>query len=202
MQSKPGTKNGSPPPGGKSLTGRSERVQGSLAPSLAGLTAALSVFILAQWISGYYRRAGESLAYVPMAPITAILFLLATAALFFQRRRTVYPNSPTYIRVITSVIILVSLLVLAQFFKLLPTDIENTLTSAALSRKGFVIGRISPITATLFIAVSASQLISSLRSKSRMPILLADSLSLAALAAAFTIVIAYWYQSPLFYGGS
>ena len=201
MTDKPGRKTKDPPER-KSLSGRSQRVLEYLTPGLAGLAAVFCLFVLIQWVSGYFRRVGGNLASVPMAPLTAILFLLTATALFFQRRKTVSQPIALCIGIIAGLIILISLLVLAQFLNLLPTDIESSLTGAATSKSGFIIGRISPITAGLFIVVSASLLISNAGVKSHKLTLLADSLSLAVLATAGAITLGYWYRAPLFYGGT
>ncbi|HLB27710.1 MAG TPA: PAS domain-containing protein, partial [Dehalococcoidales bacterium] len=201
MTGKPGIKTKDPPER-KSLSGRSQRVLEYLTPGLVGLAAVFCLFVLIQWVSGYFRRVGGNLASVPMAPLTAILFLLTATALFFQRRKTVSQPIALCIGIIAGLIILISLLVLAQFLNLLPTDIESALTGAATSKSGFITGRISPITAGLFIVVSASLLISNAGVKSHKLTLLADSLSLAVLATAGAITLGYWYRAPLFYGGT
>jgi len=130
MTDKPGRKTKDPPER-KSLSGRSQRVLEYLTPGLAGLAAVFCLFVLIQWVSGYFRRVGGNLASVPMAPLTAILFLLTATALFFQRRKTVSQPIALCIGIIAGLIILISLLVLAQFLNLLPTDIESALTGAA-----------------------------------------------------------------------
>lgn len=201
MRSKP-SKNGGDPPENRAAADIRQQILLYITPVLAGVAAIFGLFVLAEWIFGYFRRNSETITYVPMAPLTATLFLLATTSAFLQSRWAHGQKASAYARIASTAVIFVSLLVLAQFLKLLPTDIENIFTAAAVSSNGSITGRVSPITSGLFILISVSAIISSLHSKSRIQIMLADGLSLAALVAAFTIVIAYWYQSPLFYGGT
>ena len=183
---------------------RQPRVLLYITPILAGSVVLVTLVVLAQWLSGFFQSVSSSLKWVPMAPLTAILFLLIGIALLLRSQLPDRRLLSSLVRTVSIFVLLVSLyLVLHNFINALSTDIEGFLTAPATSASGSIIGRMSPVTAILFIFISISLFISTLkRERPDQLLFVADVLTLSVFVTALVIALGYWYKAPLFYGGT
>lgn len=82
-------------------------------------------------------------------------------------------------------------------------DIEQVIIPASLSEQGFIVGRMSPLTAFLFIFLSISTMLSfPARDASGRYNLVAQNTAVVVFTLAIILVIGYWYSAPLLYGGT
>jgi len=178
-----------------------------LTPILAALVTFYSVLALIGWVTNSLLIASINARFVPMAPATALCFVLLGAVLLLRRW---WPNQRSLrraSRVLAGIVLLFNIVILLQFALVslfdLSLDIEQWFVTASLSEQGYVIGHMSPVTALLFILLSFSALLT-------LPAREGNHWRdrLAQIAAATTFIVAgilitgYWYGAPLLYGGT
>jgi len=84
----------------------------------------------------------------------------------------------------------------------LALDIEQWIIQASLASQGFIVGRMSPLTVLLFVLLSFATLVSfPIHGVGRMRNLTAQSTAAVVLILALILVVGYWYDAPLLYGG-
>ncbi len=175
--------------------------------ALVVLVILLSLIVLVVWLYGDTQSGFAALTQVPMAPLTASLFLLVGIVQLILHFDNPSANLRSLLRIIIVITGLTSAyLIVRAFFSadsVFYFDFERLFVSEVVSQTGFVIGRTSPITAMLFFIVSSYLFLSTLRCGSkRLRVLLGDCMALIVLVSAFVIVVGYIFQSPLFYGGT
>ena len=175
-----------------------------VSPVLSGIAALIASVMLVQWLSGSIQSSAATMTAVPMAPMTALLFLFVVTGLMLVRRirTTVVPL--VLIRTLLFILLLGGLYDLFQSmtpFKL--QNIEQFLVPSAISASGFIIGRMSDITAIFFVLMLVVLLLQTFR-KDEHPVLskISDILSVGVFIGAVMILSGYWYGAPLFYGGT
>ena len=166
------------------------------------LTAGLAAVALLGWILGLPRLASFKAELIPMAPSTAVLFLMYGVALGLRVRK---PLSRRTFRVSVAAGCLGALAALLLFVlscghihwsaEHLGLDITGTVGGAA-------IGYMSPVTATCFLLASGSCL-ASLSWSATQP--WRANLALVAagvlLGTCYIFLLAYFFGTPLLYGG-
>ena len=166
------------------------------------LTAGLAAVALLGWILGLPRLASFKAELIPMAPSTAVLFLMYGVALGLRVRK---PLSRRTFRVSVAAGCLGALAALLLFVlscghihwsaEHLGLDITGTVGGAA-------IGYMSPVTATCFLLASGSFL-ASLSWSATQP--WRANLALVAagvlLGTCYIFLLAYFFGTPLLYGG-
>ncbi|MDO8715804.1 MAG: ATP-binding protein, partial [Dehalococcoidales bacterium] len=174
-----------------------------ITPTLAGGTVLITLVVLIRWLSGFFQSASSSLQWVPMAPLTAILFLLVGSVLLLRRPLPERRFLSNLARAVFIFVFLVSAYILLHnFISSFSLDIEDFLASPTPSASDFVVGRMSPVTAILFIMVSISLLISTFkRERPDWLYYVSNVLTLGVFITALVILSGYWYGAPFFYGG-
>ena len=165
---------------------------------MAGGTAC---FALGTWWSGAWQRATFGAWYVPMAPSTALVLAALSAAVI---GRCLWPDRRMAIRmgqVVAGATALVSALVIMGF--VLGTDLpwERWLSGTNVSVAGMPVGRMSVLTAGMFLAAAIS-LGAQLPPFMGRRLLRYAGFSLAGLGLLFGLVtaLAYATATPIFYG--
>lgn len=155
---------------------------------------------LLAWVAGRWNLLTLGAAYVPMAPMTAVLFIVlggaqALVALGGDGRRSWQLRAGA-----AGLVFLVVLLVLAQAAGLVPAIWQRWLSAEAGVVSGIPVGRMSPATAGVFLCTAAALL--TWRQGGRAGRL--ASLGPAALGAgaAALFMLGYAAGMPLLYGGS
>ncbi len=150
---------------------------------------------LAGWLTGLRRLASISDDFIPMAPNTAVAFVLGGLALALGA----HPRAAWLERVAA---ILVGLLAVLALLPENPANRFAGLFSEAGGRFGrFPLGVMSPVTAVTFLLASAS---AGLRAWSSSPraALLAGLFGAMTAAVGLLTVLGYLYGTPLFQGGA
>ncbi len=174
---------------------------------LAGIVVLVSLVMLVEWLSGFVQSVGVSLKSVPMAPTTAMSFFLLGVVLFLRHRQSTSRVLAISTQAVLIIVLLISLYLSLQNFISthigLSLDIERFLVSAIVSKYGFVVGRMSTMTAITFIIASLSILFSSFSHiRRRWQSILTDVLACGVIAISAALLVGYWYNEPLLYGGS
>ncbi|MFZ5902794.1 MAG: GAF domain-containing protein [Chloroflexota bacterium] len=182
-----------------------EPVEGDPRQSLlfAAITIAIALFTLAGWSSGMRFLAGQWGPYIPMAPSTALAFLLVGGALFCSVRWSNQRWSRFAVLTAAGLVLLLGLLILTQFITGIDLGLEQALFRVNESFGQIPLGRMSPLTAGSFLLESAALLIF-LLAEHRWPHAPTAVVILAAVAIAIniTVLIGYAYGAPLLYGGT
>ncbi|MEW6240416.1 MAG: GAF domain-containing protein [Chloroflexota bacterium] len=182
-----------------------EPVEGDPRQSLlfAAITIAIALFTLAGWSSGMRFLAGQWGPYIPMAPSTALAFLLVGGALFCSVRWSNQRWSRFAALTAAGLVLLLGLLILTQFITGIDPGLEQALFRVNESFGQIPLGRMSPLTAGSFLLESAALLIF-LLAEHRWPHAPTAVVILAAVAIAIniTVLTGYAYGAPLLYGGT
>ncbi len=164
--------------------------------------AFLGIAVLAGWFLDLNFITAIRPDYIPMAPSTALFFVLSGFSLVI-RNLNIYNESPSRIeKTITLTLLFVAVLILILSAQHIHSCWEYLGISVSGSVAGSPIGHMSPITATGFIAVAISlffsQNISVQHVRSTLiGMILAILLTLICLA----FFLAYLFGSPIFYDG-
>jgi PAS domain S-box-containing protein len=185
-------------------TDKSEKNRRSnVLPQIFGASAAgIGLVALLGWILGIPFFASFGADLIPMAPSTALLFVLFGVVLFFRKR---FPQSRgVYVTGIAvgSMGVIMALLLFTFSSAGIYSHIELFGLSVGRTVGGVPIGHMSPVTAACFI-VAAFSFLATLTSSAGRPRRAIVSLVLACVVVVISLVLmlAYFFGRPLLYGG-
>ena len=167
--------------------------------SLLFLILFIAGLSLLGWISGKVILASISSAFIPIAQSTAILFIILSSYLVLNKK---YRESPIIQSFSTAFVVLVILFCLHIFLDYLfnfPWDIENIFIKNPMTFGRVPMGRMSPITALLFIFISFG-LLSNRQNVTNTVKYIGGGFSLVACLISSVLIIGYLYKAPLLYG--
>ncbi len=168
----------------------------------ATITIGIALLALLGWVSGVRSLAGGLDAYIPMAPSTAVAFLLLGGVLFSFAHLPVMRLGRFFALTAVSVVLLMALLVLVQFIFGLDFGMEHVLSRTNEFLGSMPLGRMASLTAVAFLLEGAAFFIL-LAGGSRRNV----PVTIALLAAGATVInavvlVGYAYGAPLLYGGT
>jgi GAF domain-containing protein len=172
-------------------------------PQVFGVSAAAIGFVaLLGWILGLPLLATFGAGLIPMAPSTALLFVMFGVAVFFCNRMP--QNRATYLTgmVIGAIGAVTALLLFFSSSARIYLQIEYLGLSISGAVDGAPIGHMSPVTALCFVVIALSFL-ATLSSSAGRPkrALAAFLLACLAVLTSSLLLLAYFYGTPLMYGG-
>lgn len=168
-----------------------------------GIVCAFVIFSVAGlsligWFSGKLILASYGADYIPMAPNTALLFLVITANILVRSSLL----SVKWIRrlslTVSSVTVLISVLVIIQ--SVFNFDLENLIYHTTITLGSIPIGRMSFLTALVFLLAGISFLLleTGFQQKYNFTVILASVVTIIG----FVVILGYWRGTPLLYGGN
>src|SRR5208337_706634 len=164
------------------------------------LTGVLAVMALAGWLTHDLFLAALSNEYIPMAPATAICFLLIASAISLEVSR----NAEAARYVITVLSLLVALfcgILLLQFAANLASDVESVFLNKSEFRSGIPLGRMSPFTsAAIFVQAIAIFFLAPFFKTSQKRKDLGGIIGFITCLLGLVLLLGYIYGSPIFYG--
>ena len=163
----------------------------------------IAVMGLIGYLPGLGTLGSVKKEYIPMAPATAICFiLLGIAMLFVSAQKTTLPGSIWFLSLAFFVSIF-GLLGFIGYYTGLDLNFENTLVPVAGTLNGIPIARMSPATGAVFFfsgaGVCSLILQQQMGSKNLVFKYLADGLGMLVLIISFFFCLAYLYGTPLLY---
>ncbi|MCZ7383071.1 MAG: PAS domain S-box protein [Candidatus Methanoperedens sp.] len=167
------------------------------------ITAGISGAAIIGWVLNWLFLARISPAYIPMAPGSALSFVILSFALFVYARKPEHPQAMIFAKAGAFLVLLVCFIILIDFFTGAGLNIEKLLYFQPEKFDAVSIGRMSPITAANFL-LSACALLLMLAS----PPGRHRAKNIAACLAAFVVsvglvvVLGYLYGAPSLYGGT
>lgn len=183
--------------------GRSEVILRRLMLVCIAITAIISGIAIVGWMLDWLILAGISTNYIPMAQSTALLFILLSGALLVYIRQPASFHFRMLAWVGVFLILLISLIILIEFFTGMTIDIEQLLVSRPDKIEGVPIGRMSPITAANFLLAGSALLLlltSPATGKQRARGA-AAFLATLIISVGFVVLLGYLYGTPFLYGG-
>lgn len=177
------------------------RLLNALAQACGALAAVMGLVALLGWISGHLLLASFG-SPVPMAPITALLFILYGSAVYLCVRNPLRRKIYRIVMSIGSIGTLIAMLFFFLSYLGIHLNAEHLGISIAGTADGVPIGHISPLTAFCFVLVGVSFL-SALSSTPDSPgrAITAFWLACLIILISFVLIIAYLLGTPLLYGG-
>jgi len=167
------------------------------------VTVGFSLLAIAGWMTNFLIITRISNKYIPMAPSTAMSFILLSSALFFHARLPLSNFGKIISRINVFLSLLMNSIIAGNFFGLTGFDIENLFVPEPERFGEVLIGRMSPITASLFLLSGLALLLmlfASSKNRERVRNL-SGELAVAVVLIGFIVLIGYLYGSPLLYGG-
>lgn len=172
------------------------------APELcADIALGIALLALAGWLSGARILAGQWATFLPMAPSTALVFLLLSLALYCFVRWPGLPTSRLFGLATASFTFLIGSLVLWQSISGVDLGVEQVLSRTNEFLGSAPLGRMSPLSAVAFLLDSLALLFLIVQSWRR-ALTSAALLALGATAMSAVVLIGYAFDAPLLYGGA
>ena len=168
----------------------------------AGTAAGIAFLALLGWVSGARFLAGELSTYIPMAPSTALAFLLLSGALFGRAHLPVSRPGRFFELAAVSIVLLIGLLILAQFTFGIDLGIERVLSRTNELLGSTPLGRMSPLSAIAFLLEGAALLMILIGEPRRNVPTAIVLLATVAIAIHTVVLIGYVFGAPLLYGGT
>ena len=161
------------------------------------LVIAITGLSLLGWVLDHSIFSSFSTAYIPIAPSTAIVLLILS--LFLLRRKCEEESWFSFVSLSIFIIFILCLYIFISYLLTIPWDIESIIIQDPGRFGSVPKGRMSPISATLFIFICIG--ICGIKKVSpRAMKYLGGGLSLAVFFISFILLIGYLYKAPLLYG--
>ena len=171
---------------------RAERISRYVVLSACAATVLLALIALLGWLTHHLSLTGYGAGYVPMAPSSAILFLLSGVFLpFSSDRRRLWVRSVAF-----TAIGLVAAIELVGPGTVIPSTVNALLVPRPDTLGPVENAKMSPLTSIVFLIVAMSRIVFPTRKGTgSVPAIL----GLAPAAAGFTVFLGYLYGHPLFH---
>ena len=164
----------------------------------------LAFLVLLSWLAGRWQLGTLGDQHVPMAPSTALLLLSLSGAAFLRLN---WPNSAAvcrFGRAVGAGVLALNLLLCGQILFGFPLPVEEWLAPTTETVGQIRVGRMSLMTAAVFLLSTLSFLFGLCRDSGgpRWPRQAAAVAALAVLLFSFGVVLSYALGEPLLYGGT
>ena len=175
---------------------------GLFSGAAALVTVTIGAFGLATWRLDQWRIATFGSGYIPMAPLTAALFVVLGLAVYARIRRedsAAVRSGAAIVAVVTAVIAGLSLL---QAWGAFPLPWDDWMVSPLARAGALPVGRVSPLTAIVFL-FSALALLAGSRRLERHPVArwISPAAAVMGIAIALVVILSYAAGAPVLYGG-
>ncbi len=176
---------------------RADKRVAALQYSGIAAVAFTAMFAVAGWVSGSLVFSNINIEYTPMAPLTAVAFILLSAGIVF-RVSVVAPRGKRGILALAGFGCLAMLLGLTDLVGGIPVSLERLFLPAGITEL-LPSGRMSPVTMVALVGLSVAMGLY----EASAPRLRAAAihLALAVTSGAFVLLAGYLYEAPLLYGG-
>ncbi len=166
--------------------------------SLVLMIALLGLF---GWITGRIVFAQFSVFYIPIAPSTAVSFIILTLTLLFFYRFRASKATKVFSKIFVVLILGLVSLILLKWIIGFSWDAEDIFLKNPEMKDNYVNGRMSPVTASLFVLVCLALLIFfDMKGNSRK--ILFGIIAFIIFFVSSVLIIGYLYNAPILYGGA
>lgn len=168
----------------------------------AVIVAGIALLALFGWVSGARFLAGQLGTYIPMAPSTALTFLLLSGALISVVHLPQFRLRQFFGLTAVGIVLLIALFVLVQIIFGFNSGVEQVLSRTNELLGSTPVGRMSPLSAIAFLLEGAALLILLLGERWRNAPTAVALLAASATAINIVVLIGYTFGAPLLYGGT
>jgi hypothetical protein len=162
----------------------------------------LASFVLWTWVSGNWMVGSLGYDYVPMAPSTAVLLMLFSAAVFLRVIRPGGRHTQSFAYSAAAVVFMACVFMCVRFvFSVYVPAAEACVSSLMTRISGVSLGLMAPLTLVM-LQLTAVALVLELApfNRSRFLRQTAPLLAMVVLLTTFLVVISYLVGTPLLYG--
>ncbi|NKE72932.1 hypothetical protein MNODULE_19450 [Nitrospiraceae bacterium HYJII51-Mn-bac16s-1-B09] len=151
----------------------------------------------------FHLLASIRLEYIPMAPNTALAFMLLGSALLIRVHRPAWPPGQTFGKGASLLVLMLAALTLGQHLFGFQINIDQWLVSSSEKFGAVLIGRMSPVTAANFLLAGFSLLLA-LTASAEKPRRrgMAAVFATGVVSVGSVVILGYLYRTPLLYGGT
>ena len=167
--------------------------------SLLFLILFIAGLSLLGWIFGKVILASVSSAFIPIAPSTAIIFIILSSCLFLKNKIWESPIIQSFNTALIALVVLFCLNIFLGYLLNFTWDIENIFIKNPARFGNVPISRMSPIAALLFIFICIG-LLSNRQNITNTIKYIGGSFSLLVFLISSVLLIAYLYKAPLLFG--
>ncbi|TAL24946.1 MAG: PAS domain S-box protein, partial [Nitrospirae bacterium] len=157
---------------------------------------------MAGWAINWIIIARIKSDYVPMAPSTALCFILLSGSLFLQLLRRGRPLSRMLSSAGALLVLLICSVILIGFFKGIRFELEHSLFKQSEELGNIPVGHMSPITALGFLPAGLAVLSLAVSTVEQRFKNMAVCLAAPAVATGLVTALGYLHGSPVLYGGN
>lgn len=165
------------------------------------ITFGIAALSLIGWAINLRSLSGQWGSYIPMAPITALSFLIQCFALFLS---TLLPGkrlSRNFALAVVSIISFFCLIVLVEYIARINIGIDQLLSNSGIVLNQIPLGHMSPLTAFSFLLINAAIFILITLERNNQTATYAAFFAIIASAINIIIIFGYAFGAPLLYGG-
>src|SRR3990170_6072344 len=182
---------------------RSKNTSRRITQICGGIVFSSGIATLLGWISGMRLLASIRSNYVPMAPNTAIAFIILGCILFIFAHWSLHRIALRLCKIVAILDLLVSFLILVQYFSAVNLGINPLFFKTSETLNNFPLGVMSPITGGNFFLAGISLLILSLFPTDERRIKnVASCLASVVVVVGLVVTLGYLHRTPLLYGGT
>lgn len=169
----------------------------------SGMVACFGIIALLGWVLDFQLLASIYSNYIPMAPNTAVAFVVLGITLFVLTRWPVNRISRWFAKATVIFVLLFGLLTLVQYLTDINLGIDQLLFVTTKTLGKIPVGYMSPITAGSFLLSGSSLLINmSSPANGRYMKNIASILASIVIFIGSIVLLGYLYRTPLLYGGT
>jgi len=173
-----------------------------VAQGCAVVTMALAFLALGGWATERTILASLWTDFIPMAPATALVFVLLSGTLLVGSRHPMPQRAGWISYVGATLVLLVGVLVLAQYLTGIDFGFENWLTQSSYTFAQGPIGRMSPLAAGAFVVASLALLVLLGAPTSwRVAQDVAASAAAGVMVVGVLVLLGYWNRTAVVFGG-
>ena len=167
------------------------------------ITGSVSGLAIAGWVLNFLIITRISYNYIPMAPSTALSFLILSVALFLHTHKPQSSYGIMFAGTFVFLVLLMCSMIFIDFFVYIAVDPEQLLLQNPEKFGTIPIGRMSPITAANFLMACSSLLLLLISQGNKQRTKdVAASLGIAVCSVGLVMVLGYLYGTPVLYGGT
>lgn len=169
----------------------------------SGVVAGIGAIVLLGWIWDFLLLASGYSDYIPMAPNTAVIFVVLGITLYVIIRWSANRILRCFAKVTTVFVVLLCSLIFIQYVTDSDLGIDQLFFVTTKTLGKIPVGLMSPITAACFILSGLSLMLAlSFPENGRYAKSIASSLATIVIFVGSIVILGYLYRTPLLYGGT
>jgi PAS domain S-box-containing protein len=171
----------------------------SLPQVFAGITICLAVLTLIGWLFNMHLLSGQWGSNIPMAPMTALVFLFQGFILFLYARSPAQSLYRSFSITAIAIISFFCLAVIFEFITGIKIGIEQLQSASPVLLNRIPVGIMSPLTALSFLLINIALFILTIAGKRKHTAAGALPFALIVITINFTVLVGYAFGASMMY---